>query len=193
MKRKALLGSAGIVIGVANIALLAPQAASALNFNFSFGGVEGIIEGLVEGSNPCDSSQPTCRVSVTNAGVSGAQTGLYSLSTNALPTGTGFTVSGGLITEATWGFAPHVGETGFASQLAFSLSDPIRVFVCEFGSTGCLGLRTFPSSFVAGPVTFTPSRAASAVPGPLPVLGAVAALGYSRRLRKRIKGSTPVA
>jgi hypothetical protein len=34
-----------------------------------------------------------------------------------------------------------------------------------------------------------PIRSRPAAPGPLPALGAAAAIGFSRKLRKRIKGS----
>lgn len=44
MKSQALAGSALVALGVATGSLLAPQAASALDFtSFSFGGVEGLI------------------------------------------------------------------------------------------------------------------------------------------------------
>lgn len=48
------------------------------------------------------------------------------------------------------------------------------------GATGTFGI----SSEGSDPVI-------EAVPGPLPILGAAAAFGYSRKLRKRIKASKP--
>jgi len=57
---------------------------------------------------------------------------------------------------------------------------------CSFGlgQTGQV-LRTYAVA--------TRSEQSSDVPGPLPIFGAAAAYGYSRRLRKRIEGSMPVA
>ena len=70
------MGSALVALGVVTGSLLAPQAASALDFNFSFGGVEGLITGLVEGSNSCDGLSG-CVVSVQNDGGTGASLGQY--------------------------------------------------------------------------------------------------------------------
>lgn len=74
MKSQALAGSALVALGVATGSLLAPQAASALDFTFSFGGVEGLISGLEEGDNACDGTDG-CVVEVTNNGGTSAPLG----------------------------------------------------------------------------------------------------------------------
>lgn len=79
MKKQAVVGSALAMIGVAAGSLLAPQAASALDFTFSFeeyygGGVTGLIEGLSEGINACLPTD-SCRITVTNNGGNGAPVG----------------------------------------------------------------------------------------------------------------------
>jgi len=73
-------------------------------------------------------------------------------------------------------------------------------------TNGAVGNVVFYSPTIAGPVTFTGSMNVTAgridaftdtlaqqiqvpVPGPLPILGAAAAFGYSRRLRKRLSTS----
>jgi hypothetical protein len=70
-------------------------------------------------------------------------------------------------------------------------------------ANGTLGNVVFYSPTIAGPVTFTGSINVTGgrmdvftdtliqqvVPGPLPILGAAAAFGYSRRLRKRLSTS----
>jgi hypothetical protein len=48
MKRQALVASTLVALGVATGSLLAPQAASALDFTFSFGGAEVLIQNLPE-------------------------------------------------------------------------------------------------------------------------------------------------
>ena len=67
MKSQEVTCSALVALGVATGSLLAPQPASALNFNFTFAGVSGLITGLLEGFNPCDSGSG-CEVSVSDAG-----------------------------------------------------------------------------------------------------------------------------
>ncbi|MCT0208012.1 hypothetical protein [Synechococcus sp. CS-1332] len=147
--------------------MLAPQAASALSFNFSFGGVTGLITGLAEGSNFCDGT--VCIVSVQNVGGAiGTPTGPYS--------------GNGLFQVQTSGGAANIvlanwnGRSGNGSLEFFD------------GSRGRLSTNSEPFLQDDGVATFTP--APSAVPGPLPVLGAAAAFGYSRKLRKRVKNSS---
>ena len=51
---------------------------------------------------------------------------------------------------------------------------------------GSSGQRTFDNTVWAQVAPASPA----AVPGPLPLFGAAAAFGFSRKLRKRIKSST---
>jgi hypothetical protein len=88
----------------------------------------------------------------------------------------GFTVSQGAITNTDW-------EGTRQGQATTTL---------EF--SGINGILVIPgSSTVRGPVAYRslqPPPSGTGVPGPLPVLGAAAAFGFSRKLRKRIKRST---
>jgi hypothetical protein len=176
MKSQAFAGSALVALGVATGSLLAPQAASALDFNFSFGGVTGLIQNLVDNQdNLCDGSD-ACVVSVS----AGAPIGVYSVNG---PGGgpSGFSVAGGLI-DATNG-------------LFFLSPDPSVVIEFEvFQGSGNGGLLTSCGDLNGcsldyfGPVSFTPASPSS-VPGPLPLFGVAAAFGFSRKLRNRIKCS----
>lgn len=178
MNNQVLFGSALVALGVATGSLLAPQAASALDFNFSFGGVTGLITGLAEGSNPCGLNSG-CLVSVLDAGISGAPTGLYPAFTG--PSGVGFSVTGGTVVSSDW-----IGIQAESDR-------PVPLFSL-LGLVGGEGSLSRVGERESGPLTFTSASAPpSAVPGPLPVLGAAAAFGYTRKLRKRIKGSTPIA
>lgn len=177
-------------IGLGSVLLLTPQPASALDVTFSFGGVEGLIQGLTEtGFGLLNLSFPSL-VRVTSAPSPGLL-GDYTVSP-PLPGGgpNGFTVVGGLpVTEfgntVTW-----VGTNSNGDLLSFLNLNP-GTPVCGYGINpqNC-GPYTGKLDFVAGggiqgPVQF----ASTPVPGPLPVLGAAAAFGYSRKLRKRIKFS----
>lgn len=57
--KPAALGACIAALAVSTGSLLSPQAASALDFTFSFGGVTGLITGLVEGNNLCDGLTPS--------------------------------------------------------------------------------------------------------------------------------------
>jgi hypothetical protein len=198
MKSHAFAGSALIAHGVATSSLLAPQSASALDFTFSFGGVggvQGIIEGLVTGANLCDSSQPACVVKVTNSGGTGAPAGPYIKVTS--PARPGFTVSaGGQIASADWiGTVTGINAPGEQLLSLFLGPNPCGgpTPICQVGFVGGgdLGNSGDPQAgyFKEGTdLKFDAVKPpASSVPGPLPLFGAAAAFGYSRKLRKRIK------
>ena len=102
---QALIRSALVTLGVAAGSLLAPQAASALEFTFSFGSfgdrfdffVSGLIENLAEGQNTCDGTT-SCVVKVTNnGGMIGAEVGPYERFL-----GGGFVVTSGVMSFADW-------------------------------------------------------------------------------------------
>jgi hypothetical protein len=170
---KALLGSALVTLGVAAGSLLAPQAASALDFTFSFdasfGGVTGsdlsvtgLIRGLVDGQTI---APKTITVTNTSDPINGI--GTYSFGS-----GEGFTLEGGVITVSQWR-----GSLDANYALSFFMID----------GEPLAALREF-DLLILGQPTFSPASPAG-VPGPLPIFGAAAAYGYSRRLRKRINGS----
>jgi hypothetical protein len=60
----------------------------------------------------------------------------------------------------------------------------------ESSSGSVAGLRIFNNVLTDAEVAALDLRTPSAVPGPLPLFGAAAAFGWSRRLRKRI--ATPL-
>ena len=172
--KSAALGASVAALAVSIGSLLAPQAASALDFNFSFGGVEGLITGLVD-----DTANQVAgvNVEVLNNGATSAPLGIYTY-TN----GTGFNVSSGAVGVADWGgiFGPGVG----GGILSFVPSNNVSEFIIGYLYTG-VGVSDFPE---VGNVTFIARQPpASSVPGPLPLFGAAAAFGFSRKLRNRIK------
>lgn len=191
MKPQAILGSVVVALGVATGSLLAPQAASAANrynFDFSFGsGVTGTITNLVEGINPCNQKPDlpgVCVVSVSTVGTAtGAGTGPYSFIV-----GDGFTVSkvGGQprITAALWGGEQPSTGGNFRSELLFlTPGGDLNAFGALVNS------RANERDVGFGVFRLKPQPPSTSVPGPLPVLGAAAAFGWSRKLRKRIKRS----
>ena len=190
MKKPALVGTALVVIGVAAGSLLAPKAASALDFTFSFGGVTGLIEGLSQGTNRCHPADP-CRVTVTNNGGTGAPLGPY----RGFPgDGIGFDVitppSGTpSIAYAAWGgFNGSVGGLCGLGELWFGTQGDGFVFDGWIIASGpdyyadVVGLAQFTAVGVS-------PDADTAVPAPLPLFGAAAAFGFSRKLRNHIKRS----
>lgn len=205
MKSQAILCSAAVALGVATGSLLAPQAASAdsYDFNFSVGGVTGTITNLVDGLNIC--APGTCVVSVTGGlPLPEFQTalGIYDRFSG------GFTVTGGFIASADWfgnrsavsidlvnaGGLRVVTENRTNSTLRFG-QGALATYSSVLSSCAITGpascTRSFSNSARTPEFSLQARRpdAGSAVPGPLPVLGAAAAFGYSRRLRKRIISS----
>jgi len=178
MKRQALVASTLVALGVATGSLLAPQAASALDFTFSFGGAEGLIQNLIDNQiNACDGTD-SCVVKVINNGGNAAALGTYVWVDT--PTYGGFTVSSGVINEARWRGAAPLSSLSFWDSCVFP------------GFVGCGAISGSPAAGVPftgtiGPVAFAAVQSpSSSVPGPLPLFGATAAFGFSRKLRNRI-------
>jgi hypothetical protein len=81
----------------------------------------------------------------------------------------------------------HLATSGDYST-AFTLEEPYQLFTVPYDSTS----TTTDESLKAGDYAGCPGSCKGAVvqtPGPLPLLGVGAAFGFSRNLRKRIKGS----
>ena len=180
MKRQALTGSALVALGVATASLLAPQAASALDFNFSFGGVEGLFSGLADNTA---NQIAGVTVSVTNNGGTSAPLGTYSF--NSFLGRTGFVVASGSVTESSqWlglsspggTFTPGAWIINFApSNIPPSSGDLVLL-----GGDGIGDIQGKPITFTAA------GQPPQPVPGPLPLFGAAAAFRFSRKLRDRI-------
>jgi hypothetical protein len=77
------------------------------------------------------------------------------------------------------------GGVGVINQLIYNSSHPMTIF-----GAGKAGIGPGYGGPQAGWAQATPYTSPAGAPGPLPALGAAAAFGFSRVLRKRIKGST---
>jgi hypothetical protein len=159
-------------------------AASALTFNFSFSGggspqspttVTGIIEGLIDNTNDQTNGLTATILSATNTPPGG-----WPVFTN-VTAGQGFDVSGGEVTGVNIRFEAGDNLLLLGNQNGFSPQ-----------------LQTLPPAPTASNINFnnSPSNTlvftavdSAEVPGPLPVLGAGAAFGFSRKLRRRISAS----
>jgi hypothetical protein len=190
--RPAALGTSIAALAVSTGSLLAPQAASAVDFTFSFGGVTGLIENLVEGQNTCTfttPNAPACFVNVTNTG-GRHPVGIYTQDEDDAS----FTVVRG-------GGSFFLVSADFEGDAPNNIDSGLLIF-CYPGSprTRCAGhtqpmgiLVSQAANGVTAVVTFAavqpPTPSSTSVPGPLPLFGAAAAFGFSRKLRNRIKKS----
>jgi hypothetical protein len=196
-----LLGSSAVALCGA---LFAPQAAHALDFDFSFihrdGGAtsSGLIQNLIDNqTNACDGTD-ACVVSLSSGPMTPQEAGVYSWSEvySWLAPGRGFTVSNGQITEASWiGYSPSqmleiAAGYGPVPRLQFltcgSVSNQTQ---CGYGNymRGYIrnmymygGTASFAPSIRNGPLT-------ASAPGPLPLLGLAAAFKTSRNVRHRLR------
>jgi hypothetical protein len=174
------------VRGIVGAALLATclhaGAASALSFNFTFTGqgspidpgtVTGIVDGLVDNLNNQGTGLSFTITSATNTPAGGWQvftTPLYG----------GINVSGGQATGSDIIYENNViqrlylGNQNLWSPLLFDTNT--GEYIRDLNNTPT-------NSLVFSPVS------SAAAPGPLPLFGAAAAFGWSRKLRRRIKTS----
>ena len=199
MNKHAYIASGLATLGVATGSLLAPQAASALDFKFFFdtpgstgGGVEGLITGLVDNTA---NQVAGVAVSVSNNGGTPAQTGFYTKDFFQTGSGgNGFTVSNGQIVPISGQTSPNnfifFGVNGFVNN-----ATPYSLLWFFNDGSASLGMHdagycphlTPTIQCKLGRPVYTLVNAT--VPGPLPLFGVAAAFGYSRKLRKRIKSS----
>ena len=167
------------------ISCLQAGAASALSFNFSFSGpggpqspatVTGIVDGLVDNLAGQTSGLTFTIISATNTPAAG-----WGTFTNFVG-GSGIDVSGGQVTGSdVWfknifdgGQDLYLGNIGNLAPELSNSAFSVYTYDTSPGSTNTL-------LFTAA------SPAPASVPGPLPLFGAGAAFGWSRRLRRRIK------
>jgi len=89
----------------------------------------------------------------------------------------------GIFAQLSWVFQSLLSSATFNGQTLASLG---------FTTTGLIGTWTIDGTSESIQVILAPPSPA-AVPGPLPLVGAAAAFGFSRRLRKRVAApmSTP--
>ena len=157
--------------------------AKALSFNWQFNNTDG---------NPTSTGVVTGTISGLLDNTSGQTTGLTITVTSAPNTpsggwsnawtyfeGSGFTVSSGQVT------ASDVWYKAGAQNLFFG--DLTGDYYPQLIDSVTGDDNSAPS----GATTFTPQ--AAAVPGPLPILGAASALGWSRRVRSRLRNAQPSA
>ncbi len=217
MKRQALLGSGVVAIGLASSALLAPQAAHALDFTFKLGVGSASVSGLIEGLFDNAVTFPDF-ITLTDTGSTGAPTGVYSSLSAPY---NGFAVQNGQVScvgvSLSYSLEGPCDDTNARPPDAPCCLPVLPGATTYFQDTGsdrytlymfspfAIGLDTddgFKGDFDDGreillppssPLVFQSVSTSTSVPGPLPVFGAAAAFGYSRKLRKRIKRSTPVA
>ena len=167
------------------VTCLQAGAASALSFNFSFNGignptspatVTGIVDGLVDNVDNQTTGLSFTITSATNTPTLGWSVFSTYDGTASEP---GIDVFGGQVTGANTIYENlsdgtqtlYLGAFGFLTEInTFSPNDQEYFSISDSSSS----------------LVFTPASPAS-VPGPLPLFGAGAAFGWSRRLRRRIK------
>ena len=158
-------------------------AASALSFNFTFSGtgtpnnpatVTGIVDGLIDNTNNQRTGLTLTITSATNTPPGGWP---VFTDANYVSPGDGFDVSGGQVTGVNIYYVNGASSLRLGNQSLFRTQLLNGVFDINES-------RNDPGNSLS----FTTPTQAS-VPGPLPLLGAGAAFGWSRRLRRRIKTS----
>jgi hypothetical protein len=81
-------------------------------------------------------------------------------------------------------YSGSLGTKLFVNQFIAAANVPITVTTTDDNNDGLAQINAFTVEQVVSP-------ASSAVPGPLPLVGAAAAFGWSRRLRGRIRDGQP--
>lgn len=177
------------LVATASLAAITPSyPAKALDFAWQFnntdggptitngGIVTGTISGLLDnrsgqtGVGPGDTPLTVTVTSAPNTPSGGW------INDWAIGGGSGFTVANGQVTASN---AFFLGSSGGSSILNFG--SPQLAVLME---------PTLINSDPTGTVTFTPI---SSVPGPVPILGAISAFGWSRRVRKRLRAAQPAS
>jgi hypothetical protein len=177
------------------ITLLLPQPASALNFTFNFGdGISGIIEGLNDNqTNQTSAIVKILSISPNDSYATGGGVREYyywsALNVNNL----GFDVQNGSITATNWTWAgrsvpQNAYNSGYPNEAYGGNYGPNNGYGYDLELKNLSGIICYSNEacFQQGPIQYSSSAAAADVPAPLPVFGAFAAFGYSRKLRQRM-------
>lgn len=175
----------------------AAQPAQALDFSFAFRGVEGYLTGLVDNAN----NQIPATIFVTKSPTGEGQREYYHWATSYT---TGFSVANGDIVANNTAML-------FRSVPPSAWPDLAGIYGGQPGANDGYGFDLFLGDPGIGNITlpsngngFFLSNVSSlddgsngvisykaAVPGPVPILGALAALRCSRRIRKRCRVQAP--
>jgi len=178
--------------------LLAPQEASAVDFTFTFFEVTGLIENLVEGQNTCNNAapnSPACFVTVTNSGGSSAGVGIYTHDVGVANFIVGRSGGSFIMKSADWEGRNNPINNG---RLIFCEPGVFRQACPNPMTSQPLGILESANNdpndrpqqiLVKFAAVQPPTPSSTSVPGPLPLFGAAAAFGFSRKLRNRIKKS----
>ncbi len=169
--------------GVVLTTALNAGGAFALDFNFTFSGpgdptdpstVTGLISGLVDNMNDQTSGITVTITSATNTPPGGWPTFIYYFY------GEGFDVSGGAVTGVNIGF-----DDG-GNLLTLGNQEGLYTLLVDGDESY---FNADPSNESSNSLSFTPYTPSTAVPGPLPLLGAACAFRASRQLRRRFKAT----
>lgn len=168
-----------LIVGAALATCLNGGMASALDFNYTFsgkdsGGNPATLTGLITGLADNSLDQKSGVVITANI------PNFFSATLTTYISGSGFDVQGGLITGVDIYFSDNLYELYLGNQGNYysSFSWDQSLYIQDVDNTS------------ASSLVFTPLQPGTAVPGPLPLLGAATALGWSRRLRRRCNSST---
>jgi len=156
------------LVGATLATCLSAGAASALDFTFSFSGdgsVTGLIQGLVDNTN-----DQSYGLTATITSASYVPTWGWPVFAN-IDSG-GINVSGGLVTSSAISFSDVISGSS------------LQLYTAATSSLSDFDFFLYGDNLVFSPVSPPPS---TATPGPLPLFGAAAALGWSRRLRRRCR------
>jgi hypothetical protein len=172
---------ANIVVAIIIGSVSQAQAAS---FKFSFQNINGPVNGTVEGLITLPDGDGSFSASQVDILAYPAALGLGQAPINAMAGGTSgnlFTVSGGQITSSDFvGLINSYTALGLNSSLANS-SYGVYTFLDTLNGidAGLTGVRDNTSSTL----TYT---SPTPIPGPAPLLGAFAAFGFCRKLRRKV-------
>lgn len=170
---------ASTAAAIALTSFTAPAKALTFNwqFNNTFGSpvVGGVVTGTISGLLDNTSNQTTGLTVGVNSTPNTPPGGW--LTDWAYNNGNGFSVANGVIT------AYNIAFVNSASQQLFLGNNTMSDYYPQLRIPG-FDNSSFPDT---NAVIFTPQVAV--VPGPLPILGAASALGWSRRVRSRLRNA----